>query len=73
MERDSLIPLKFAIIKYREDTGNLLSTFTYQEAKVFLIKFVTAYQEILKIQRIDNELMCDKNRLEIIDFKCIFT
>jgi hypothetical protein len=47
MECDSLIPLKFAIIKYREDTGNLLSTFTCQEAKVFLIKFVTTYQEIL--------------------------
>lgn len=73
MECDSLIPLKFAIIKYREDTGNLLSTFTCQEAKVFLIKFVTTYQEILKIQRIDNKLMCDKNRLEIINFKCIFT
>ena len=54
MECDSLMPLKFAIIKYRGDTGNLLSTFTCQETKVFLIKFVTTYQEILKNQRIDS-------------------
>jgi hypothetical protein len=61
---NTFIPLKVAILKYQYDTEQMI----IKDQKQFLIQFIEIYCEILNIQRIDNKLVCNQDKLNNINF-----
>ena len=65
---NTLVPLKVAILKYQYDTEQMI----IKDQKQFLIQFIEIYCEILNIQRIDNKLVCNQDKLNNINFNNSF-
>ena len=65
---NTVIPLKVAILKYQYDTEQMI----IKDQKQFLIQFIEIYGEILNIQRIDNKLVCNLDKLTNINFSISF-
>ena len=61
---NTLVPLKVAILKYQYDTEQMI----LKNPKQFLIQFIEIYGERLNIQRIDNKLVCNQDKLNNINF-----
>ena len=61
---NTFIPLKVAILKYQSDTQQVI----IKNQEHFLIQFIEIYGEILNIQRIDNKLVCNQDKLKNISF-----
>ena len=61
---NTLVPLKVAVLKYQSDTEQMV----IKCQKQFLIQFIEIYGEILNIQRIDNKLVCNQDKLNNINF-----
>ena len=60
------VPLNVAILKYQYDTEQMIM----KDQKQFLIQFIEIYGERLNIQRIDNKLVCNQDKLNNIKFSC---
>ena len=65
---NKFIPSKVAILKYQSDTEQMI----IKCQKQFLIQFIEIYGEILNIQRIDNKLVCNQDKLNNISFSKSF-
>ena len=61
---NTLVPLEVAILRYQSDTEQVI----IKNHKQFLIQFIETYGEILNIQRVDNKLVCNQDKLNNISF-----
>ena len=65
---NTLVPLKVAIVKYQYDTEQMI----IKDQKQFLIQFIATYRKALNIQRIDNKLVCNQDKLKTMNFNNSF-
>ena len=60
------IPIKHAIIKYREQI-KIANTINWIKREI-----INAFKDILKVKKIKNRWYCCKNRLDSINFKLFY-